>query len=170
MSQSFLRLTCLFLQRHIPFLFSFFLLLLGMLPWRVLFLSHFAVPIVYASLFFWTVFSLNLLSPFTVFLLGLLADLLTITPLGYYTFLFLIFYWGILLDRQFLVGRSFLFLWGAFCAFVCPLIILQWLLASLLSLSWLSFWFFWGQGILLMAVYPFISACCAFLYRKYLED
>ena len=170
MSSSFFRLTSLFLQRHIPFLFSFFLLLLGLFPWRVLFLSHFAVPIVYVSLFFWTIFCLGLLSPFTVFLLGLLADLLTITPLGYYTFLFLIFYWGILLERQFLIGRSFLFLWGAFCAFVCPLIILQWLLASLLSLSWLSFWFFCGQGILLMTFYPFVFVCCAFLYQKYLRD
>ncbi|MBO5996913.1 MAG: hypothetical protein J6P93_00060, partial [Alphaproteobacteria bacterium] len=153
-----------------PFLFSFFLLLLGMLPWRVLFLSHYAVPIVYASLFFWTVFCPYLLPPAAVFLLGLSADLLTISPLGYYTFLFLIFYWGILLERQFLIGRSFLFLWGAFCAFVCPLIISQWLLASLLNLSWLSFWFFCGQGILLMAIYPFISICCTLLYQKYLEN
>ena len=170
MSKSFFNATSLFLQRHIPFLFSFFLLVLGLLPWRVPFLAHFAVPIVYASLFFWTVFCLYLFTPSTVFLLGLMADLLTISPLGYYTFLFLIFYWGILLERQFLIGRSFLFLWAAFCAFVCPLIVLQWLLASLLNLSWLSFYFFCGQGILLMAIYPFISICCTYLYQKYLED
>ena len=169
MSKSCFFVMRLFLQQRIPFLFSFFLLLLGLLPWRVDFLSHFAVPVVYASLFFWTVFCLDLLPPATVFLLGLSADLLTISPLGYYTFLFLIFYKGILLERQFLIGRSFLFLWGSFCAFVCPLIVLQWLLASLLNLSWLSFGFFCGQGVLLMAVYPFISICCTLLYQKYLE-
>ena len=170
MRPSFFQLTFSFLKYNIPFLFSFFLLIVGMLPWRVAFLSHFAVPVVYASLFFWTVFCLELLPPFSVFLLGVFADLLTISPLGYYTFLFLLFYWGVLLERRFFVGRSFLFLWGAFCTFVCPLIILQWLLACLLNLSWLSFWFFFGQGILLMAFYPFVSVCCSFLYERYLED
>ncbi len=170
MRSSFARLTLLFLQYHIPFFFSFFLLLFGMLPWRVAFLSHFAVPIVYCSLFFWAVFRPDSLTALNVFLLGLSADLLTISHLGYYSFLFLIFYLGVLLERRFLIARSFLFLWGAFCTFVCPLIICQWLLASLLNLSWLSFWFFLGQGVLLMAAYPFISTCCAFLYERYLED
>ena len=170
MSKSISNVLSLFLRQHITFLFSFFLLILGLFPWRVPFLSHYAVPIVYASLFFWTVFCLYLFTPFCVFLLGLSADLLTISPLGYYTFLFLVFYWGILLERQFLIGRSFLFLWGSFCAFAFPLIILQWLLASLLNLSWLSFYFFCGQGILLMAVFPFIFICCTYLYQKYLED
>lgn len=164
------RLMCLFLRYNIPFFFSFFLLLFGMLPWRVSFFSHFAIPIIYASLFFWAVYRPESLSAPVVFLLGLSADLLTIAPLGYYTLLFLLFYWGVLLERRFLVGRSFLFLWGAFCIFVCLLIVGQWLLASLLNLSWLSFWFFMGQGLLLMAVYPFISAVCSWLYERYLED
>ncbi len=170
MKRSILNITALFLRFHIPFLFSFFLLLVGMLPWRVAFLSHFAVPLVYCSLFFWVVFRPELLTAPAVFALGLSADLLTISPLGYYTFLFLLFYWGILLERRFLFKRSFLFLWGAFCVFVCPLIIAQWLLASLLNLAWLSFFFFLGQGVLLMAFYPFVSVCCAYLYERYLED
>ena len=159
-----------FLKYHIPFFFSFFLLLFGMLPWRVAFWSHFAVPFVYASLFCWGVYRFGLIPLPAVFLLGLAADLLTISPLGYYTFLFLIFYGAILLQRRFFVGRSFLFLWAVFCAFVCPLLLIQWLLASLLNLSWLSLAFFVGQGVLLMAVFPFISACCSFLYSRYLED
>ena len=170
MKSSFFRLTKLFLRYHIPFFFSFFLLLLGMIPWRVAFWSHFAVPFVYASLFCWVVFRADLISVPCVFLLGLSADLLTISPLGYYTFLFLIFYWAVLSERRFFAARPFLFSWAAFCAFVFPLIIVQWLLASLLNLSWLSFLFFFGQGILLMAVFPIISLCCTFLYQRFLED
>ncbi|MBE6449660.1 MAG: hypothetical protein E7013_03075 [Alphaproteobacteria bacterium] len=159
-----------FLRSHIPFWFSFLLLLFGMLPWRVAFLSHFAIPFVYASLFFWTVFRPDLISAPAVFLLGLSADLLTISPLGYYTFLFLIFYWAVLLERRFLIKRPFIFLWGAFSAFVCPLVLCQWMLASLLNLKLLSLLFFMGQGALLMASYPLISILCAFLYDRYLED
>ena len=118
MKSSFFRLTKLFLRYHIPFFFSFFLLLLGMIPWRVAFWSHFAVPFVYASLFCWVVFRGDLISVPCVFLLGLSADLLTISPLGYYTFLFLIFYWAVLSERRFFAARPFLFSWAAFCAFV----------------------------------------------------
>ena len=170
MRTSFLRFMLLFLRYHIPFFFSFFLLLVGLLPWRVAFWSHFAVPLVYASLFCWVVFRPDLLMVPAVFLLGLSADLLTISPLGYYTFLFLIFYWAVLLERRYFVGRPFWFLWSAFGAFVCPLMIAQWLLASLLNLSWLSFSFFLGQGILLIMLFPFVSACSTFLYLKYLEN
>ena len=166
MKNSFSRSFSLFWRYRIPFLFSFFLLLVGMFPWRIAFLSHFAVPIVYASLFFWTVFCVDLLTPFSIFILGISADLLTISPFGYYTFLFLIFYKGVLFERQFLIRRSFLFLWGCFCIYVFPLLLSQWLLACLLNLSWLSFWFFLGQGILLMIIYPFIFACCSFLYTS----
>ena len=170
MAMSYFHLTLLFLRHHIPFFFSFFLLILGMLPWQAAFWSHFAVPFVYASFFCWGIFRADLLSIPAVFFLGLAADLLTISPLGYYTFLFLVFYWAILLERRFFANRHFLFLWGIFCVFICPLLIVQWLLASLLNLSWLSFPFFLGQGILLMATYPFISICCTFLYLRYLEN
>ena len=70
---------------------------------------------------------------------------------------------------SFYLAYSFV-LFGLFCRFVCPLVLCQWMLASLLNLKLLSLLFFMGQGALLMASYPLISILCAFLYDRYLED
>ena len=79
------------LQRNIPFLTTFFLIIFSLMPWQVAFISYFAVPLAYICLFYWTIFCTDLMTPFPVFILGLCADLLTTAPLGYNTLLFLLF-------------------------------------------------------------------------------
>ncbi|GEM_PF-2067298 len=170
MRNAFQRRLSLWLRLNAPFLMCFFLLIMGLIPWRLEFVSHFAVPFVYIPLFYWTVFKPDLVSPLTVFLLGLCADLLTISPLGYHTFLFLLFYWVVLMERRAFMKRSFLFLWLVFGAFTIALSLFQWLLASLLNLRWLSLLFFTGQGLLLFACFPVLAFVCAWVYQRYLDE
>ena len=160
----------IFLKRNIPFLTTLFLIIFSLTPWQIAFISYFAVPLAYICLFYWTIFSVDLLTPLPVFVLGLCSDLLTTAPLGYNTFLFLLFYWVVLENRRFLVGRSFLFLWGCFCICCVGLAILQWMLASLLLLEWLSLLFFITQELLLVAMFPFIAAINTWFYLHYLDE
>ncbi len=158
-----------FLKNGIPFLFSFFLLIIGLFPIRIVFLTQLHVSLVFISLFYWVIFRPDLQPPIVVFILGLCADLFYQTPLGLYTFSFLLFYLIIKNQRRFLTNRSFSFLWGAFSVFVIPLFILEWLLASLLFLHFLSFWSMLGQTFLMIGLFPLIAGGCACLYHRFLE-
>ena len=157
-------------QKNIPFLLTLFLIIFSLMPWQITFISYFAVPLAYISLFWWSVFCTDLITPPRVFILGFCCDLLTTAPLGYNTILFLFFYWVVVDNHRFLKGRSFLFLWGCFGVCCLGLAVCQWALASLLFLEWLSLSFFIIQSILLIAMFPFISTLCTLLYLRFLED
>jgi len=144
-----------------PFLFTFGLIIISLLPWQLTFITYFSVPLTYASLFYWIVFKNHLMTPFVVFVLGLLADLLTVAPLGFHTLLFLLFYSVVYKNRYFLRGRSFLFLWLCFAICCAGLAITQWALSSLLFLAWQSLSFFIVQEILLVATFPFMTMLCS---------
>ncbi len=158
-----------FLKSGIPFFVSFFLLMIGLFPVRLAFLTQLHVSLVFISLFYWIIFRPDLLPPIVVFLLGVCADLFYQTPLGLYTFSFLLFYLIIINQRRFLTNRSFSFLWGAFSVFVIPLFSAEWLLASLLFLHFLSFWSMIGQTFFIIGLFPLIAGGCACLYRRFLE-
>ena len=53
--------------------------------------------------------------------------------------------------------------------FLIPLFIVEWLLASLLFMHFLSFWTMIGQAVLVIGVFPLVAGVCAWLYRRFLE-
>ena len=160
----------LFLCRHIPFCVTLFFVICSLIPWRISFIYHFAVPLTYASLFYWVVFKPHFMTPFTVFLLGLISDLLTFAPLGYNTLLFLLFYGVIFYNKHYLRGRSFTFFWSCFCVCCLGIAVGQWILASLLLLSWLSLPFFIVQEVLLAAMFPVVALICSWFSVRFLDD
>ncbi len=159
-----------FFKRNIPFWITLFFIIFSLIPWQMIFLSYFAVPLAYICLFYWGIFCTDLITPAGVFILGFCADLLTTAPLGYNTLLFLLFYLIVSSNHRFFKGRSFLFLWECFCVCCLGLAVCQWALASLLFLELLSLSFFIVQEILLMAMFPFIAVLCNFFYFRFLED
>jgi len=91
------------------------------------------VASVLACVFFWSVFRPDSMSPPVVFLLGLLADLLGLEPLGA-TVLTLLAVHGIALRlRRFLVAQGFLLVWLVFVAVAAGAAALEWLLTTLLT-------------------------------------
>lgn len=157
------------LKNGTPFLVSFFLLLIGLFPVRVSFLTQLHMPLVFISLFYWIIFRPDLLPPVVVFLLGVCSDLFYQNPLGLHAFSFLLFYLVVKSQRRFLTSRSFSFLWSAFVVFLIPLFIVEWLLASLLFMHFLGFWTMIGQAVLVIGVFPLVAGVCAWLYRRFLE-
>lgn len=86
-----------------------------------------------ACVFFWSVFRPDSMPPAVVFLLGLLADLLSLAPPGV-TVLVLLSAHGLALRfRRFLAAQGFLLVWLVFIAVAAGAAGLAWALTSLLT-------------------------------------
>lgn len=158
------------LIRSIPFLTCFGFLFLGLFPFRLAFFAELFVPFIFIALFCWLTLRPDLLPPITVFILGVLSDLIYANPLGVDTLIFMLFYVLVYTQRRFLVGHSFLFLWGTFAVFMLPLIGFQWGLVSLLRWQLMPIGAAVGQYCLLIGFYPLIAGLCSKLYNMYLDD
>lgn len=86
-----------------------------------------------ACVFFWSVFRPDSMSPPIVFLLGLLADLLSLAPLGATVLVLLITHGVALRLRRFLASEGFLLVWLVFVAVAGGAALLTWALTSLLT-------------------------------------
>lgn len=158
------------LIKSIPFLTCFGFLFLGLFPFRFSFFIDLFVPFILIALYCWLILRPDLLPPASVFGLGILSDLIYANPLGADTFIFMVFYMVIYTQRRFLIGHSFLFLWGTFAILMVPLLAAQWGLVSLLRWQFMPVALMVGQYCLLIGFYPIIAGLCSKLYNMYLDD
>ncbi len=85
-------------------------------------------------IFFWSVFRPASMSPPAVFLIGLLQDLLTMSPFGTGVVSLLLMHAVALRLRGFIARQSFLTVWLAFCGFAFATALFDWALHGLLAL------------------------------------
>lgn len=159
-----------FLKQAAPFLISLGFLFLGLFPFRFSFMMDLYIPFIYVSLFCWLILRPDLLPPLCIFILGVLSDLMYANPLGFHTFIFMFFYLVVFTQRRFLIGHSFLFLWVAFAVLMGPMFCLQWGLASLISMQWMSFKLIMGQYLLSIGFYPLVAWLCSKTYSFYTDE
>jgi rod shape-determining protein MreD len=86
-----------------------------------------------ACVFFWSVFRPDSMPPPAVFMLGLLADLLGLSPPGISVVVLLITHGVALRAARFLAARGFLVVWLAFVAVAAGATALAWALTCLLT-------------------------------------
>jgi rod shape-determining protein MreD len=103
---------------------------------------------------FWSVFRPGAMPPLAVFGLGLLQDLLTMSPLGIGVVTLLVAHALAVAWRRFLVRQSFLAVWLAFCAFAAGTAAMGWLLTALLAWSLPAFAPALHQAALTAGLYP----------------
>ena len=156
--------------RSLPFLSCLGFLFLGLFPFRIPFFIELFVPFFYISLFCWLFLRPDLLPPLSVFCLGVLSDLMYANPLGVETLICMLLYLSVYSQRRFLIGHSFIFLWGTFALLMLPLFIIQWSLNSLLRWHVMPFDIMIGQWLLLIGFYPIIAGLCSKLYNMYLDE
>jgi rod shape-determining protein MreD len=86
-----------------------------------------------ACVFFWSLYRPASMPPAVVFLLGLLADLLGLSPVGASVLVLLIVHGCAVAWRRWLVRQGFLLVWLVFVAVAAGAALLQWALVCLLT-------------------------------------
>lgn len=120
------------------------------------------------AVYFWTLHRPELLPFPTVFIAGLLLDMLEGAPLGISSMLLLLAHGLVLSQREHLVMRRFAVVWVGFLVVVATAEALEWGVVSLFYGMLLDVRAFLFQGVLTVAVYPVVSFLLARLQQMLL--
>lgn len=150
------RLTRLFM----PLVLSFLLVILSVVQTPIPGHAQIFPVLALASIYHWVIYQPNLLPLFSVFILGLLQDLLTGTPVGLYTLVFLTVYGVALSQRRFLIGKSFIMYWFGFGVISLMASVESWMLASIWNWALLDFTALAFQFIISVSMFPPLAWVC----------
>ncbi len=140
-----------------PFGLSLFLVILSVVPTHLPGYAQISPILALVSIYHWAIYRPNLLPLFSVFILGLLQDLLIGTPVGLYILVFLTVYGVVLSQRRFFAGKSFSVYWFGFAVVSLMASVESWLLASAWNLALLDFNAATFQYLLSLGVFPIVA-------------
>jgi rod shape-determining protein MreD len=115
------------------------------------------ISVAIACVFFWSLFRPGAMLPLTVFLIGLLADLLGFAPIGVSVLSLLVVHAFALRWRRVLVRQGFLLVWLAFVGIAAGAAALQWALTAVLTFRLLPFGPAAFQMVVCAGIYPILA-------------
>lgn len=145
------------LRSSIPFITVLFLVILSSVPFGLPYYSIVTPFFALIAVYFWAIYRNQLLPVWSVFLLGVLQDLLTGSPIGI-TSLILVLVWFLAVSqRRFILGQSFAVEWVGFVLIAMGAEIIFWILGSIYRSSMLWSEPFIIQMMLTATLYPIFS-------------
>lgn len=152
-----------------PFLLGLLLILFSQIPFSLIPYYHQSFPFICCLIFYFAIFNPKVLNLFLVFLLGLIMDMLTTLPLGFYAFGFIFMFFIVTLFRSYLINMVFKQLWVVFSFLFFCTDVLWAFMFFLISGAWVSTGFWFVQCLFVCLSYPFFCRLAGFLNRKVLE-
>ncbi len=119
-----------------------------------------------ACVFFWSLFRPTSMPPAVVFLIGLLADLLGLSPVGASVLVLLVVHGFAVRWRRVLVRQGFLLVWLAFVGVAAGAALLQWVLVCALTLHLFSPAPALFQFALTAGIYPVLATMFVRAHRS----
>ena len=125
--------------RHLlPICLTLLLLLLSLVPLRIPGFSSVAPKLTLVSIYYWSIYRPDLLPVHAAFILGLLLDIVSATPIGVNALIFVMLHGFVSSRRRFFLGKGFLVTCWAFSVIGGAAIGLSWLLVSALTGHWMD--------------------------------
>ena len=153
----------------LPFLLGLLLIFLAQVPVSLVPYYHQSFPFVAGLVFYFSIFNPKVLNVFWVFLLGLIMDMITTLPLGFYAFGFVFIYFMTSLFQSYLFNMVFIQLWCVFSIlFFCTDVIWTFLF-FFISGTWVSASFWFVQYIFVCLTYPLFCRLYGWLNHRILE-
>jgi len=140
-----------------PLTLTFLLVIISATPLRIPDFGPVAPNVGLIAAYYWGIYRPDLFPAVAAFAVGLWQDVLIGTPLGMNAMVLLAIHWFILSQRRFFQGKSFAVVWWAFALIATAMAALLWLIAMayharLLDATPAAF-----QGVLTVALYPFLT-------------
>ncbi len=153
-----------------PTLLGIFGVIILALPVR-LFEGAIPTPIIpLVIVFFWSIYGPNYLPALSVFLIGLLQDLLTGGPLGLWAGVYLVAQFVVMSQRSYFMGREQKVVWLGFALVAAGASVILWLVMSLMSGVLLPAGALLFQMLATVMIYPLFGVAFGELHRRVLVE
>ena len=126
------------------------------------------IPLV--IVFFWSIYGPNYLPALSVFLIGLLQDLLTGGPLGLWAGVYLVVQFVVMSQRSYFMGREQKVVWLGFALVALGASVILWLVMSLMSGVLLPAGALLSQMLATVMIYPLFGVVFGELHRRVLVE
>ena len=140
-----------------PVLLTLALVLINALPLHLPGFARIAPLLPLMAIYHWAIFRPRLLPASAVFLIGVLQDVLSGTPIGVNALVFLAVFGAVLTQKRFLMGRSFAILWLGFALIAAGALAISWLAISILNLSMVEPRTAIFQYVLTLGLFPAVA-------------
>lgn len=158
------------LKAATPTILGFFGVIILLLPIRF-FEGYVPTPVLpLVVVFFWSIYGPNYLPPLSVFLIGLLQDLLTGGPLGLYAGVYLVTQFIVLSQRAYFLGREQKVVWIGFALAAAGASLILWLVMSLMSGVLLPISEQLIRMFATVMIYPLFAIAFSELHRRVLVE
>ena len=159
------------LARNIlPAMLGVFLVLLSTIPFYVPGYGPVAANLVLMAVFYWAVHRPDLLPPVTVFLIGLLQDILVGMPPGMNAFVLLIVRTIAESQGRVFRGRSFVILWWGFGTVALASTLVVWGMSAIYAVATIDPTPGLFQAGMTTALFPFLAGLFTLMQQKLLSQ
>jgi len=156
-------------KRLFPFALSVLLVVLSVVPLPMPDSGLVAPALGLMAVYYWAIHRPDLLPAYAIFLLGLLQDILSGTPMGVNTLMFLAVYGIMRLQRKPFLGKPFMVMWVGFVVVAPCAIFFHWLLCSILVGRAIPPLSAFVQVLLTIVLYPWLTWLLAAAQRAFLR-
>lgn len=140
-----------------PTMLTLALVIINVVPLHIPGFSSIAPLLPLMAVYHWAIFRPRLLPAYVVFLIGILQDVLTGTPIGVNALVFLAVYGAVLSQKRFFIGKSFFILWLGFSVIAAGAAVLSWAAISLLHVTLVEPKTAMFQYLLTLSVFPAVA-------------
>jgi len=154
----------------VPALLGVFLVLLSTIPFYIPGYGPMAANLVLVAVFYWAVHRPDLLSPITVFFIGLLQDILVGMPPGMNAFVLLLVRTLAVSQSRVFRGRSFIILWWGFGIVAVASAFVVWLLSAIYVFTAIDPLPGLFQAGMTTALFPFLAGIFTWMQVKMLSQ
>lgn len=118
---------------------------------------NFDLHLVFLGLYYWLIYRPDLISPLSIFLIGLFRGSLAGGPLGFSSVILLFAYGAAVRQRRYLLGKPFIMVWGGFVSLIVLTQGLEWASSMFLVHSFIDPQPLIFQVALTILSYPFLT-------------
>lgn len=157
-------------QRMIPLLFSVFLVLLSYVPLDFALFNNIRPAAGMVCVYYWMIHRPDIFNLISVYLLGMIEDIISAVPMGTNIFTLLVMY--ILLNNlgRFFYGKPFVITWYGFAALSFVSFFSKWLMVSIYYGQFLPGPAAFFSFLVTIAAYPVLSLMNAFVQSYLVQD
>ncbi len=159
-----------FLQKLIPMASSLLLLLVFYLPFNLPLLDNIRPAVGMVCVYFWMIHRPDIFNLFSVYLLGLMDDVVSNVPFGSNIFSLLLLYLLLTNLQRFVSGKSFAVMWYGFMLLSLVVFLAKWFVLSVYYSQFLPFVTVCFSYLVTIAFYPFLSLFLAWLQNSFMAD